>query len=426
MKFHSKDISLAKKLDADDPLKSFRDEFVITEEKTIYLNGNSLGRLPLKTQSNLNQVVNKQWGERLVRNWNEGWYDLPGKVGAKIAKIIGAQEDEVIIADSTSINLYKLVLAALQYQSERKTIVSDEFNFPSDLYVIQGIIKQLQKDHNLVIVKSNDGITIDSENINMAINSETALLTLSHACFKSAFLYDMERITKLAHDSDALMLWDLSHSVGVVDIDLNKSDVDMAIGCTYKYLNGGPGAPAFIYVRKDLQDKLNPSISGWFGDSSPFEFNLEYNASEGIKKFLTGTPPIVSLSAVDSSIDLILDAGIDSIRIKSIKLTEYLVFLINNILLPLEFKIGSPLDENFRGSHISIRHPEAFKIVKAMTDEKNNMVVIPDFREPDNIRLGLSPLYTTFEELWLTVNRIEEIVLTKEYQKYQEIKSVVT
>lgn len=426
MKFHSKDISLAKKLDADDPLKSFRGEFVITEEKTIYLNGNSLGRLPLKTQSNLNQVVNKQWGERLVRNWNEGWYDLPSKVGAKIAKIIGAQEDEVIIADSTSINLYKLVLAALQYNRERKTIVSDEFNFPSDLYVIQGIIKQLQKDHNLVIVKSNDGITIDSENINMAINSETALLTLSHACFKSAFLYDMERITKLAHDSDTLMLWDLSHSVGVVDIDLNKSNVDMAIGCTYKYLNGGPGAPAFIYVRKDLQDKLNPSISGWFGDSSPFEFNLEYSASEGIKKFLTGTPPIVSLSAIDSSIDLILDAGIENIRFKSIKLTEYLIFLISNILLPLEFKIGSPLDENFRGSHISIRHHEAFKIVKAMTDEKNNIVVIPDFREPDNIRLGLSPLYTTFEELWHTVNRIEEIVLTKEYQKYQEIKNVVT
>lgn len=426
MKFHSKDISLAKKLDADDPLKSFRDEFVITDEKIIYLNGNSLGRLPLKTLSYLNQVINQQWGERLVRNWNEGWFDLPSKVGTKIAKIIGAQEDEVIIADSTSINLYKLVLAALQFQGERKKIVSDEFNFPSDLYVIQGIIKQLQKDHNLVIVKSKDGITIDSENINMAINSDTALLTLSHACFKSAFLYDMESITKLAHDSGALMLWDLSHSVGVVDIDLNKSNVDMAIGCTYKYLNGGPGAPAFIYVRKDLQDKLIPSISGWFGDSNPFEFNLEYKASEGIKKFLTGTPPIVSLSAVESSIDLILDAGIDNIRIKSIKLTEYLVFLINKILLPLEFKIGSPLNENFRGSHISIKHPEAFKIVKAMTDEKNKIVVIPDFREPDNIRLGLSPLYTTFEELWLAVNRIEEIVLTKEYNKHQDIKSIVT
>ena len=426
MKFHSKDISLAKKLDADDPLKNFRDEFVITEEKIIYLNGNSLGRLPLKTQSNLNQVINQQWGERLVRNWNEGWFDLPSKVGAKIAKIIGAQEDEVIIADSTSINLYKLVLAALQFQSERKKIVSDEFNFPSDLYVIQGIIKQLQKDHSIAIVKSKDGITIDSEDINMAINSDTALLTLSHTCFKSAFLYDMENITKLAHDSGALMLWDLSHSVGVVDIDLNKSNVDMAIGCTYKYLNGGPGAPAFIYVRKDIQDKLTPSITGWFGDSNPFEFNLEYSASEGIKKFLTGTPPIVSLSAVDSSIDLILDAGIDNIRIKSIKLTEYLVFLIKKFLLPLEFKIGSPLDENFRGSHISIKHPEAFKIVKAMTDEKNKIVVIPDFREPDNIRLGLSPLYTSFEEVWLAVNRIEEIVLTKEYQKYQEIKSVVT
>ncbi len=426
MKFHSNDISLAKKLDADDPLKIFRDEFVRTEEKIIYLNGNSLGRLPIKTQSYLNQVISKQWGERLVRSWNEGWYDLPSKVGTKIAKIIGAEEEEVILADSTSINLYKLVLAALQYQSERKTIVSDEFNFPSDLYVIQGIIKQLQKNHNLVIVKSKDGITIDSEDINIEINSDTALLTLSHACFKSAFLYDMENITKLAHDSGALMLWDLSHSIGVVDIDLNKSNVDMAIGCTYKYLNGGPGSPAFIYVRKNLQDKLNPSVPGWFGAGSPFEFNLEYNASEGIKRFLTGTPPIVSLSAVDSSIDLILDAGIDNIRIKSIKLTEYMIFLINNILLPLEFKIGSPLEENFRGSHISIRHPEAFKIVKAMVDEKNNIVVIPDFREPDNIRLGLSPLYTTFEELWLTVNRIEEIVLTKEYEKYKEIKSDVT
>ncbi|MDZ7764739.1 MAG: kynureninase [Melioribacteraceae bacterium] len=371
MKFDSTDLSLAKQLDEKDKLKDFRKEFIHTDSKTIYLDGNSLGKLPFKTQQRLKEVVDKEWGKRLIKSWNKGWYELSGKVGSKISKVIGAKENEVIAADSTSINLYKLVFAALKVSPGRNKIVTDEFNFPSDHYILQSIVDQFKDEYQIEIIKSRDGITIDIDDVEKAIDENTAVVTLSHAAFKSAFLYDMEEVTKIAHDKGAYVVWDLSHSVGAVDIKLNKANADMAIGCTYKYLNGGPGAPAFLYVREDLQEKLSSPIWGWFGDKNPFEFNLQFKKAEGIHKFLIGTPPIISLSAVDSSIDITLEAGIKNIREKSVLMTEYLIYLVSELLLPLGFNIGSPVDSNIRGSHVSIRHKDGYKICKAIMDERN-------------------------------------------------------
>jgi kynureninase len=237
----------------------------------------------------------------------------------------------------------------------------------------------------------------------------------------------MAKVTEMAQERGALMLWDLSHSVGAVPIHLNECNVDLAIGCTYKYLNGGPGAPAFLYVRRDLQDKLGSPIWGWFGDRSPFQFQLEYKPSQSIRKYLVGTPPIISMAAVEPGIDLMLSAGMDNLRKKSILQTEYLIYLVQQLLEPEEFSIGSPLLPEQRGSHISIRHPEAYRISRAMIDEKcGEFVVIPDFREPDNLRLGIAPLYTTFYSLNLAIRHISEIVTDGLYLHYEEHRSPVT
>ena len=254
--FNSKKLELARELDDKDPLAHFLLEFITNEENVIYLDGNSLGRLPRQSRHFLKQVLDYEWGTKLIRSWNDAWYKRPSEISAKIAKIIGAQPDEVIICDSTSINLFKLAHAAMFYQKDKTKIVTDELNFPSDLYIFQGIISRLSSDHKLEIMKSEDGISVTELSIENALDSDTALLALSHVNYKSAFLYDMIKVTELAHSNNALMLWDLSHSVGVIPIELNNANVDMAVGCTYKYLNGGPGSPAFLDVRKDIQKRL--------------------------------------------------------------------------------------------------------------------------------------------------------------------------
>lgn len=426
MKFNSTDLSLAKRLDEKDKLKDFRKEFVHADSKTIYLDGNSLGRLPFKTQKRLKEVVETEWGERLIKSWNEGWYELSSKVGGKIAKVIGAKENEVIAADSTSINLYKLIFAALKASPGKNKIVTDEFNFPSDHYILQSIVNQLNSNYKIETIKSRDGITIELEDVEKVIDEDTAVVTLSHAAFKSAFLYNIEEVTKIAHKKGAYVVWDLSHSVGAVDIELNKANADLAIGCTYKYLNGGPGAPAFLYVREDLQEKLSSPIWGWFGDKNPFEFSLQFKNAEGIQKFLVGTPPIISLSAVDSSIDITLEAGIKNIREKSERLTEYLIYLINELLLPQGFTLGSPTDSIKRGSHVSIKHKDAFKICKAIMDEQNEKVVIPDFRKPDNIRIGVNSLYNSFKDVWSAVQLIKKVAESGSYKNYRSTGDTVT
>ncbi len=421
------DLSTAEELDAQDELAGFREQFVITEPDLIYLDGNSLGRLPKETVPYLQQAVEQAWGERLIRLWNDGWVQTPTELGARIARLIGAQPEEVLVTEGTSSNLFKLAVAALRSRPSRDGIVSDVFNFPSDLYVFQGIIDLFGGRHHLDLVPSRDQISIDLEDLQAALGAHTALLSLTHVAFKSAFMYDMAQVTSLAHEVGALTLWDLSHSVGAVPLHLNRWDVDLAVGCTYKYLNGGPGAPAFLYVRKDLQSRLVPPIWGWFAARAPFDFELDFQPAADISRFRVGTPPMLSMKAIEPALGLHLAAGMERLRAKSIQQTEYLLALARAWLLPLGFQVGSPLDPARRGSHVSLRHPEAYRICQAMIRARPPALrVIPDFRAPDNIRLGVAPIYTTFVEIYQALARMRAILVNQEYLAYSETPAGVT
>lgn len=417
------DRSYADQLDAADDLAGMQQAFVNLEPDMIYLDGNSLGRLPRAAVDLADDLVRRQWGERLIRGWNEGWFDLPERIGAKIARLIGAAPDEVIVADSTSVNLFKLVVAALRAQRGRMRIISDDLNFPSDLYILQGVVDLLGSGHEIALAYSADGIHGPVETILSLLDHNTALLTLSHVTFKSGFLYDMKALTAAAHAVGALTIWDLSHSVGAVPIDLNGSGVDLAVGCCYKYLNGGPGAPAFLYIRRDLQERLINPISGWMGQRDLFNFDLDYAPTAGLRRFLTGTPPIMSLALIEPGVDLILAAGIERLRAKSIAQTEYLIELWQQRLAPLGYTLNSPRDPARRGSHVSLGHPAGLGIDLVLINELN---VLPDFRAPDNIRLGITPLYTSFRDIYIAVERLAQAVIEQRYLKYQSNRPTVT
>lgn len=425
--FVNTEITYAHDLDLQDELASFRNEFVIDEPNLIYLDGNSLGRLPKRTVHFMRNVIEQEWGTRLIRAWNDGWIHAPIELGAKIARLVGAQADEILVTEGTSSNLFKLAVAALRAQPGRTKIVSDALNFPSDLYVFQGIIDLLGNVHHLDIIPSDDGITIAPEAVETAIDTDTALVSFTHVAFKSAFMHDMARITELAHRAGAFILWDLSHSVGAVPLKLNACNVDLAVGCTYKYLNGGPGAPAFLYVRRDLQPQLRQPMWGWFAAESPFAFELDFTPASDISRYRVGTPPILSMKAVEPALDLLLAAGLERLRAKSISQTDYLIFLAKHWLFPLGFRLGTPHEAVQRGSHVSLRHPEGYRISRALIESPPPAIrVIPDFRTPDNIRLGITPLYTTFTEIHQALTRIRVIVQEKLYEHYSHEQLAVT
>jgi kynureninase len=428
----SSSLDFSKQLDLQDPLGSFRDQFVISDPDLIYLDGNSLGRMPKAAAERARQIVEEEWGGDLIRGWNKGWWEAPARVGDKIGKLIGAAPGQVMVSDTTSINLFKLAMAALTFQPQKKRIITDTLNFPSDLYILQGCVELLStggrdassRDHTIVRVGSLDNdITPDLAALESSIDEHTALVTLSHVVFKSGYIYDMHRITGLAHSQGALVLWDLSHSAGSVPIALDDCDVDLAIGCTYKYLNGGPGSPAFLYVNQKIHDKLSSPIWGWWGQKNPFDFGLDYEPAAGAQRFLAGTQPMISLLAMEAALEPTLQAGMDAIRSKSIVMTDYASFLTDSWLAPFGFTLGSPRDSAIRGSHISIRHPEGYRINRALIEE---MDVIPDFREPDNIRLGFAPLYTSFAEIREGLDRIKRVMEEKRYEKYPKQKLTVT
>ncbi|MCP4968765.1 MAG: kynureninase [bacterium] len=389
-------------LDEADPLRCFRAEFATPDPNLIYLDGNSLGRLPNATIDRLAGVVADEWGDELIRSWPNRWWDLADKVGGQIAPLIGAAADDVIVTDSTSVVLFKLIMGALQIRQGPKQIVTDDLNFPTDLYVADGVARLLG-DTEVTVV--NTERADPTEAVVAAIDSTTTLVTLSHVAFKSGYLYDMERITSAAHDAGALVLWDLSHSVGVVPIDLRGCAADMAAGCTYKYLNGGPGSPAFLYVAPSLQ--LDNPLSGWWGHRDPFAFTGEYEPDASIRRFQTGTMPILSLSAIEPSVALVRKAGVVAIRRKSTALTEFFIELCDRLLEPLGFLLASPRDPNRRGSHVSLQHADGWRITQALIDQGQ---VIPDFRAPDNIRFGFAPLYTSFVDVHTTALRIVELL----------------
>ncbi len=416
--------SFAEELDNQDILANFRSRFVISDPDLIYMDGNSLGRLTYASLARLQPLVEQEWGHELVRAWNKNWWDAPVRLGDKIGRLVGAAPGQMITSDTVSINLFKLAAAALDLRTERVNIVTDGLNFPSDLYILQGLVRLLGNKHNIIRIGSLDGdITPDLNALTAAINDTTALVTLSHVTFKSGYLYDMTAVTDLAHRHGALVIWDLSHSAGSVPVALDACNADFATGCTYKYLNGGPGSPAFLYIRKDLQDQVVSPIWGWWGQKSPFAFGLDYTPASGVARFLAGSQPILSMLAMEAALDPLLEAGLEAIRAKSLHLGEFMIYLTDTLLSPLGFSLGSPRASAQRGSHVSIRHPDGYRINRALIEEMN---LIPDFREPDNLRLGLAPLYTTFTNVWDAVDRIRRVVQEKRHLKYRSERQIVT
>jgi kynureninase len=388
----------------------WRDRFVESEPGLTYLKGNSLGRLPKAAAERADYAVSQEWGRRLVRGWNEGWFDLPERLGAKLAGIIGAKPHEVLVCDSTSINLFKLAVAAMRRTPDRPKLLSDRYNFPSDLYIFQGI-----RD---ILPGVQLGWTDLSE-----IPADTGLVSLSHVEFKSGRMHDGAAVTKLVQDSGALMLWDLSHSVGAVPVDLNGWDAALAVGCCYKYLNGGPGAPAFLYIREDLQEQLEPVMAGWFGHADPFEFDLEYKPKAGIRRFLVSTPPIVSMACVEAGIDLLLEAGMSTIRTRSLEITEHAISLFDEHLASLGFELATPREPQMRGSHLCVLHPEAYALSQALIKEEN---IVVDFRAPNALRFGIAPLYNDVADVDRLVAAIVEIVKSGRHHSYRARSGVVT
>jgi kynureninase len=413
----------ARALDAADPLARFRGEFVVGDPDLLYLDGNSLGRLPRRAIARLGRLIEAEWGERLIRGWGEGWMEAPRRLGTKVARLLGVGADDVLVADSTSVNLFKLVVAALRARPERRTVVTDALMFPSDLYVIQGALDLLGGDRRLVVVPSADGLTVPTGALAAAVDRDTALVALCHTAFKSSFVYDLDEVTALAHRSGAWMLWDVCHSVGAMPLALAAAEADLAVGCGYKYLNGGPGAPAFLYVRPELQDRLRNPIQGWLGHGAPFDFDSAYVPAPGIQRFLAGTPPVLSLAALEPGLDLLLEAGLDRIRAKSVALTELLIAGWEAELAPLGYALSSPRGSARRGSHVSLGHAEGWRINRALLEE---LRLIGDFRAPDNIRLGVAPLYTTFAEVDEAVARLARAVRDRLYEKYPAERPTIT
>lgn len=393
-------LSDARALDAADPLATFRDRFVLPEG-VIYLDGNSLGALPRATAERQQQVVRHEWGERLIRSWNgSGWIEAPQRVGARVAALIGAKPHEVIVADSTSVNLFKLLVAAGRL-SDRPAILSEAGNFHTDLHIAAGAAELLGK--RLDIAPRAD--------IEARVGADTALLLLTHVHYKSGERFDMAAVTAHARAAGVITLWDLSHSVGAVPLAMNEGGAELAVGCGYKYLNGGPGAPAFLYVAEALQDRLRSPLQGWMGHAEPFAFSDDYRPGAGLDRFLVGTPPMLSLSALESGLASFDGVTMEELWAKSVKLFDLFAELAAE-RCP-ELACITPREEDRRGSHISFRHPNAFEICQALIAEG----VIGDFRSPDVVRFGLTPLYLGYEDVWRAVDIMAGIMTSGRWRE---------
>jgi kynureninase len=397
------DRARAEELDAADPLGGYRERFALDDPSLAYLNGNSLGALPLATLARMENLIRDEWGAALARSWDH-WVDLPGRAGDLVGELTGAAPGQVVITDNTTVNLYKLASAAMDARPGRHVIITDRDNFPSDRYVLEGIAAQRGAELRMLATDINEGLTADA--VRAAADGDVALISLSHVAYRSGALADMAAITQIAHGAGALMLWDLCHSVGAVPIELDGCDVDLAVGCTYKYLNAGPGAPAFLYVRARLTEVLRQPIWGWFSQRDQFAMGPSYDPAAGIAKFTTGTPPILGTAAVQEGAALLLEAGIGAMRAKSIQLTSYLIELADAWLVPLGCALATPRDPGRRGGHVTFCHPDAEQIVGQLAVAN----IIADYRTPDRFRFGLSPLTTRFTDVWRAAGAAREIV----------------
>ena len=394
-------IERARILDAGDPLAQYRDRFHVPDG-VIYLDGNSLGCLPKATPDRLAEVVQGEWGEGLIRSWNAaGWIDLPQRVGAKIAPLIGAHPHEVIVADSVSVNLFKLISAALMMRPGRKVVLSEPGNFPTDIYMIEGLEAQGLGERRLA----------SRENLIDALDDDVALLLLTHAHYKTGELFDMAALTEAAHRAGAIVLWDLSHSGGALPVDLNACEADFAVGCGYKYFNGGPGAPAYAFIAERHHGDVRQPLSGWMGHARPFAFSDDYEPAPGVDRLLCGTPGILGLAALEVGVDLISEIGIERLHAKSQALSEFFRQCLAEADLDLDRV--SPTDPAERGSQLSFRHSEAYAICQALIARG----VIGDFRDPDILRFGYAPAYLRFADMAEAVRHLAEVLETGEWQR---------
>ncbi len=399
--------------DEADPLAAFRARFCLPAD-VIYLDGNSLGALPTATAARVADVVTREWGTGLIRSWNDaGWIDLATRVGDKIARLVGAAPGSVVVADSTSVNLFKLLGAALALRPGRRVILSEQGNFPTDLYIAEGLAALLERGHSLRTVRW-DAIT-------EAIDDDVAVVMLTQVNYHTGRLLDMAAITRAAHAKGALVLWDLAHSAGAMPVALAAHDVDLAVGCGYKVLNGGPGAPAFLHVNPRLHATVRFPITGWFGHASPFAFEPSFRAGAGLAGALVGTPPVLSLSALEVGVDLALDADLDLVRAKSLAMTDAFATLVQTRCAGLT--LASPTDAAQRGSQVCFAHPDAYAVMQALIEHG----VIGDFRAPDILRFGITPLYLRFTDLWDAVEILREIMSSGVWRQQRfQVRRAVT
>jgi kynureninase len=414
------DRAYAEGLDAGDSLAGFRDRFERDDRSLIYLDGNSLGPLPRATRARIAEVVGQEWGSGLVRSWHR-WFGLPGEVGDMLgAHLAGAAPGQIVVCDSTTVNLYKVAWAALDAQPGRSVIVTDDDNFPTDRYVLEGIAAQRGCELRMIHTDMDQGIEPDA--LRNAIDERTALVSLSHVAYRSGALADMAKITEIVHEAGALALWDLCHSIGAVPVQLDASGADLAIGCTYKYLNAGPGAPAFLYVRRELQPRLRQPVWGWFGQRDQFDMGQGYQPVPGVGQYLTGTPQVIGTVAVQEGVRLLGEAGIGRLRAKGVALTSYLIGLADAWLAPHGMTVASPRPDDRRGSHVTLAHPDAWRISQALIADG----VIGDYRTPDRLRLGPVPIFTRFTDVWDALDILGQILTNRTYSNVTAARSVVT
>ncbi|MET9564601.1 kynureninase [Streptomyces tauricus] len=411
----------AEELDAADPLGSLRALFRISDPDTIYLDGNSLGRLPAATPGFLADLVDDGWGKGLVRSWGH-WIDWAGRIGDRLAaQVLGARPGEVALSDSTSVNLYKLAAAALDARPGRGAVVFDAQDFPTDRYILQGLAEQRGLTARQVSSPMDTALGLDQ--LGAALDDDVALVVLSLVHYRSGALLDMASVNELARAHGALVLWDLSHAVGSVPIDLSGTGSDLAVGCTYKYLNGGPGAPAFLYVRRELQSALRQPVWGWYGQRDQFHFGDTYEPVDGVERFLAGTPPVLSMAAVEPALDVIEQAGVRRVRAKALALGDFAVRLADAWLTEHGVRLASPRGPEQRGSHLSLTHPEAWRVCRALAAEA---AVVCDYRVPDRLRIGMPPLYTRFTEVWDAMDRLRDVLANRRYESYPRTPARVT
>ncbi len=406
----------AEELDGRDPLGDFRDEFVL-RPGLIYLDGNSLGPMHASVRERMRACIEDEWANDLIASWNTaGWYDMPLRLGARIAPLIGAGANDVVVTDSTSINLFKVLAAAIRLNPGRKIIVSERSNFPTDLYMVEGLSAFAGQGHELRLVDTPEDVT-------QAIDESVAVVMLTHVNYRTGRVHDMADITKRAHQSGALVVWDLAHSTGALPVDLAGADADFAVGCTYKYLNGGPGAPAFVYVAPRLQTIAEQPLSGWFGHSQPFAFDPSFEPAETIHRFLTGTPPVLSMTALEPALAIWDRVDIAAVRVKSVQLCEYFIALVEEECAGFGLELASPRDSARRGSQVSFRHENAYAVMQALISRD----VVGDFRAPDIMRFGFAPLYIRFVDVFDAVATLSGILRSEAWRDDRfQVRSAVT